>query len=416
MEVTHNALLQSKQEIEGEEGDGLQMEQAFTQEQKLVRALAAKFAAEVCAGEAEAVDRSHRFPMETWKKMASLGLLRLNHDERYGGVGFDPTMEVIVIEELSKAGLTYGAAYALLAHGFPTFVEKFGTQEQKQRYIPSILDGSRIGAFCLTESGAGSDAAGIVTTARRDGTDYLLNGTKQFVTAGSIADTYLVIALTNKAGEEKTYTAFLVDRCTEGVHIGKSEEKMGICGLPTTEVIFSDVRVPAENILGGESGIGQGLRFALATLDAARIGTGAQALGVAQAAYEHALRYATERIQFGKPISANQGIRWYLAEMATKLEIIRLLVYQAAEDSKTAGNVTKKAAMAKWIAASYGREVVNLAMQIYGGYGYMKDNPIECMYRDIRITEIYEGTSEIMKNIIAREVLPKRQGTKQGKK
>lgn len=384
------------------------MGKGFTQEQELVRRLTAKLAAEVCAGEASQVDSSHRFPMETWKKLAARGLLRLNHSQEYGGLGFDPVMEVIVIEELSKAGLTYGAAYALLAHGFPTFVEKFGTPEQKQRFIPPILAGAEIGAFCLTEPGAGSDASGIVTSARKCGDAYILSGTKQFVTAGSIAGVYLVIALTSSSGQKPEYTGFLVERSRSGVRIGKSEKKMGICGLPTTEVIFDDVHVPVRNLLGGEKGIGQGLRFALATLDAARIGTGAQALGVAQAAYESALKYASERVQFGKPISANQGIRWYLAEMASKLELSRLLVYHAAEVSASAPNVTKEAAMAKWVATSYGREVVNLAMQIFGGYGYMRDYPIERMYRDIRITEIYEGTSEIMKNIIAREILPKR--------
>lgn len=215
----------------------------------MVRTLAAKFAAEVCAGEAEAVDRSHRFPMETWKKMASLGLLRLNHDERYGGVGFDPMMEVIVIEELSKAGLTYGASYALLAHGFPTFVEKFGTQEQKQRYIPPILDGSQIGAFCLTESGAGSDAAGIVTTARRDGTDYLLNGTKQFVTAGSIADAYLVIALTNKAGEEKPCLCCKKLRNISGTTVACTRSRI-ICVIARQNKFIGDILIICSELIG----------------------------------------------------------------------------------------------------------------------------------------------------------------------
>lgn len=380
----------------------------LTNEQKMLRKLAAQLANEVCEPEAAQIDASHIFPAETWKKIADLGLLRVNHDEKYGGIGADPIMEMIVIEELSKASLTHGAAYALLGHGFPTFIEKFGTEEQKMKYIPPVLSGEKIGGFCLTEPGAGSDASGICTTARKNGDEYILNGTKQFVTAGNISDYLLVVALADRAAGESGYSGFIVDARTEGVSIGKLESKMGICALPTAEIILNEVHVPAENILGGKKGIGNMLRYALATLNVARIGTGAQALGVATAAYEHALRYSGERIQFGKPINANQGIQWYLAEMATKLEVSRLMVYHAAVLSGTGAKISKEAAMAKLTATTLGREVVNTALQIYGGYGYMKDYPLERMYRDIKITEIYEGSSEIMKMVIAGSIIPRK--------
>lgn len=380
----------------------------FTREQKMLQKMVADFSKKECEPEAAKIDETHQFPIHTWKKMADIGLLRINHSEKYGGVGTDPIMEMIVIEELSKASLTHGASYALLAHGFPSFIEKFGTNEQKEKYIPPVLNGEVIGGFCLTEPEAGSDAAGIKTSCRKTSNGYVLNGTKQFVTAGSISDYFLVVARSDAKAGEKGYTGFIVDATLPGVSIGKIENKMGLCALPTTEVIFEDVFVPFDTILGGESGIGKMLHYALATLDVARIGTGAQALGIAQAAYEHALQYSGERIQFGKPIHANQGIKWYLAEMASKLDASRLLVYRAAWMAGQGKKVSKEAAMCKLMATTYGREVVNTALQIYGGYGYMKDYPLERMYRDIKITEIYEGSSEIMKVVIAGSILPKK--------
>lgn len=302
----------------------------YTEKQKLLRKLAAQFAAEVCEPEAAALDENHEFLFDTWKKMAKVGLLRVNHDKKYGGVGHDPVAEMIVIEELSKASLTHGATYALLGHGFPTFIEKFGTEEQKLEFIPKVLNDGAIGSFCLTEPDAGSDATGIHTTCVRDGDDYIINGSKCFITAGNIADYHLVVAIADKNAGEKGFNGFIVDANTPGVSVGKVENKMGIRGLPTAEVVFEDVRVPASRMLGGAAGTGKMMKFALGTLDAARIGTGAQALGVATAAFEHALAYSGERQQFGKPINANQGIAWYLAEMACKLDMSRLLIYRAA--------------------------------------------------------------------------------------
>ena len=344
------------------------MDFELTRQQQMVKKMAADFAERVCEVEAAEIDRTHNFPMETWHRIAELGLLRVNHSEAYGGVGKDPIMEMIVIEELSKASLTHGAAYALLGHGFPTFIEMFGTEEQKQKYIPEILSADKIGGFCLTEPGAGSDASGVRTTSRKENDIYVINGTKQFVTA-DISDYLLVVAQADALSGERGYTGFIVDTNSEGITIGRAENKMGICALPTTEVIFQDVHVHEDNILGGKMGIGNMLHYALATLDGARIGTGAQALGVATAAFEHALKYSGERIQFGKPINANQGIKWYLADMATKLDAARLMIYRAASLAAQGKKHSKEAAMAKLIATTYGREVVNTALQIYGGYG-----------------------------------------------
>lgn len=383
------------------------MDFKLTREQELLRKTAAQFAATYCEPEAAELDETHEFLYDTWKKMAQVGLLRVNHGEKYGGIGHDPIGEMIVIEELSKASLTHGATYALLGNGFPTFIEMFGTEEQKMEFIPPVLNDGMIGSFCLTEPDAGSDATGIRTTSRRDGDDYIINGTKCFITAGNIADKHLVVTIADIKGGEKGFNGFIIDADTPGVSVGKIENKMGIRGLPTAEVIFEDVRVPASRMLGGSAGQGKMMHFALGTLDAARIGTGAQALGVATAAFEKALAYSTERKQFGKPINANQGLAWEIAEMATKLDISRLLIYRAAWMEQQGMPYSKEASMAKLYATKYGREVVNMALQIHGGYGYMHDYPLERYYRDIKITEIYEGSSEIQKIVIANNLIPR---------
>lgn len=379
----------------------------LTKEQELLRKMAAQFAAQYCEPEAAELDETHEFLHDTWKKMAEVGLLRVNHGEQYGGTGHDAIGEMIVIEELSKASLTHGATYALLANGFPTFIEKFGTEEQKMEFIPQVLNDGVIGSFCLTEPDAGSDATGIHTTSVRDGDDYILNGTKCFITAGNIAKYHLVVAIADTKAGERGFNGFIVDADAPGVSVDKIENKMGLRGLPTTELIFEDVRVPASRMLGGPAGCGKMMKFALGTLDAARIGTGAQALGVATAAFQRALTYSGERKQFGKPINANQGLAWELAEMATKLDMSRLLVYRAAWMEQQGLPFSKEASMAKLYATKFGREVVNSALQIHGGYGYMHDYPLERMYRDIKITEIYEGSSEIQKVVIANHLIPR---------
>lgn len=383
------------------------MDFRLTKEQEFLKETVAQFAARYCEPEAVELDETHRFPMETWQKMVKLGLLRVNHSEKYGGTGADAIGEMIVIEELSKASLTHGAAYALLAHGFPTFIEKFGTEAQRREFIPQVLNDGIIGSFCLTEPDAGSDAAGIHTTSTRDGDTYILNGTKCFITAGNLAKYHLVVATADAANGERGFNGFIVDADTPGISVGKLENKMGLHGLPTAELIFENVRVSADRMLGGPGGCGKMLKFALGTLDNARIGTGAQALGVATAAFEKALAYSGERRQFGKPLNANQGLAWELAEMVSKLDMSRLLVYRAAWMAQEGQPFGKEASMAKLYASKFGREVVNSALQIYGGYGYMHDYPLERMYRDIKITEIYEGSSEIQKIVIANHLIPK---------
>ncbi len=380
----------------------------LNREQLLLKDLASQFSKEICEPEAGDIDRNHEFPIETWKKIAETGLLKVNHGREYGGVGIDAIAEMIVIEELSKASLTHGATYALLGHGFPTFIEKFGTSEQKQHYIPQVLNDGVIGSFCMTEPDAGSDASGVKTTSRKDGNDYIINGSKCFITAGNIAKYHLVVAKADDTAGERGFNGFIIDADTPGISIGKIEDKMGIRGLPTAEVIFEDVKVEKEQMLGGTGGVGKMMHFALGTLDAARIGTGAQALGVATAAYERAVQYSGERIQFGKPIQANQGIAWYIADMACKLDMSRLLVYRAAELENEGKPITKEAAMAKLYATKFGCEVVDTALQIHGGFGYMNDYPLERMYRDIKITEIYEGSSEIQKIVIANQIIPRK--------
>lgn len=393
----------SEKMIESEVAD---MDFRLNEDQLSIQELARQLAQEVCLPEAELLDREHIFPEETWKQIAEAGLIAVNHEERFGGIGKDKIAEVLVIEELSKASLTHGATYALLGHGFSSFIEKYGTEEQKEKYIPRVVGEGYKGAFCMSEPGAGSDAMAVRTTAVRDGDDFVISGSKCFVTAGNIAQSHIIVAKDPELGE-RAFTGFIIDDAfkLEGFSCGRVEDKMGLRGLPTSELYLDNVRVPADCVLGGKEGEGKMMHYALGTLDGARIGTGAQALGVMEAAYELALKYSGERVQFGKPINANQGIKWYLAEMASKIEMARLLVYQAAWLETQGLPHTKEAAMAKLYAPKFAREVVNDALQIYGGLGYMHEVPLERMYRDIKITEIYEGSSEIMKVVIANSIL-----------
>jgi alkylation response protein AidB-like acyl-CoA dehydrogenase len=384
------------------------MDFSFSPAQEMIRNIARQFAQEVCEPIAAEVDRNAEFPMDTWKKMAEYGLLEINHGKEFGGAGHDKIAEMIVVEELSKVCLTSGATFALLGGGVPTFIEKFGTKEQREKYVERMIKEGLIGCFCLTEPDAGSDAANVSTTAEKDGDYYVLNGTKRFITAGGLGDVYLIVAQVDKSKGVKGFTGFIIDDVdnTPGFSIGKIESKMGIRGSQTAEVILENARVHKDQILGGKEG--KMFKQALSTLDSARIGTGAQALGLAQGAFEQALKYSGERVQFGKPINANQGIQWYLAEMATKIETARWMVYHAAWMDNQGQRVTKEAAMAKLYASQIAREVTNTALQIFGGYGFMNDYPLERMYRDAKITEIYEGSSEIMKVVIAASLIGKK--------
>lgn len=377
------------------------MDFRFTPEQQMIKTVVSQFASEVCGPRAEEIDKTGEFPMDSFKAMAECGITGLGFPAEYGGSGEDKLAEVIAVEEIAKVCATQAAMLSI--HGVtPWLINRFGNKDQKAAYLPRLLAGGELGAFALTEPGAGSDASRVQTTAVADGDDYILNGTKCFITGGGIASIYTIIAQTDPAKGLKGLTAFIVEGDTPGFEIGKIEDKMGIKGSQTAELIFTDVRVPKANILGK---MGKGFKYAMMVLDSARIGTAAQGLGIAQGALELSIQYAKERVQFGKPIANLQGIQWYLAEMKTKLESARWMTYRAAELENRGESFTTEAAMAKLHASEVAREVTNLALQIHGGYGYMKDYPLERMYRDAKITEIYEGTSEIMKVVIASNIL-----------
>lgn len=373
----------------------------FSEAQKMIRQTAQEFTERYVAPLAAELDLTGEFPRETFSRMASHGFTGIGIPEEYGGSGGSDIEKVIVVSELAKkCGAT--AATLSIHMIFPAVILKFGTEEQKKKYLPAMADGGKISAFALTEPNAGSDAAAVKTTALKDGDYYILNGTKCFITGGGQADHVVVFALTDPAKGLKGLSALVVDKGMPGFSIGKIEDKMGIRASETVELIFDNCRVPAENLVGKE---GAGFKIAMTALDGARIGVAAQALGIAEGALEETVKYMKERVQFGKPLTALQGLNWYVAEMATKIECARWMTYRAATMKIKGEPYTKEAAMAKYNASETALFVTNLALQIHGGYGYMKDYPLERMMRDAKITQIYEGTSEIHKVVIAREVL-----------
>ncbi len=375
----------------------------LTREQKMLAQMIRDFANNEVAPLAEEVDKTSRFPQETFDKMAKLGLMGLNIPKEYGGAALPDICKVIVVSELARACASTAEAYAV--HLLVNFIiTKFGSKEQKETFLPRACNGE-LGIFALTEPNAGSDAGSLQTTAEQDGDYYVLNGAKCFISnlgekEGAFA---VVIALTDR--EKKNHggmTAFLVDRNTPGFLLGKLEDKMGIRGAAVSELILQDCRVHKSTILGK---VGEGFKVAMGGLDSGRVGIAAQACGVAQAALDAAVDYAKQRYQFGRPIADKQGIQFYLAEMATQVEAAFLLTYKAAdlmEQGKPAG---KNASMAKFYAAETANQVAAKALQIHGGYGYMKDYAIERIYRDARILTIYEGTSEVQKMVIAKNLL-----------
>lgn len=373
----------------------------FSEAQKMIRQTAQEFTERYVAPLAAELDLTGEFPRETFSRMASHGFTGIGIPEEYGGSGGSDIEKVIVVSELAKkCGAT--AATLSIHMIFPAVILKFGTEEQKKKYLPAMTDGGKISAFALTEPNAGSDAAAVKTTALKDGDYYILNGTKCFITGGGQADHLVVFALTDPSKGLKGLSALIVDKGMPGFSIGKIEDKMGIRASETVELIFDNCRVPAENLVGKE---GAGFKIAMTALDGARIGVAAQALGIAEGALEETVKYMKERVQFGKPLTALQGLNWYVAEMATKIECARWMTYRAASLKIKGEPYTKEAAMAKYNASETALFVTNLALQIHGGYGYMKDYPLERMMRDAKITQIYEGTSEIHKVVIAREVL-----------
>ncbi|HEY9855408.1 MAG TPA: acyl-CoA dehydrogenase family protein [Stenomitos sp.] len=377
------------------------MDFTLNEEQQAIRDMVADFAQRELAPHAAELEERGEFSWDNFRRMGELGLTGLLTPEEYGGSGSTRLIAALVAEAIAK--VCAGSGAALSVHLMvQTLINRFGTPEQKERYLPSLARGERLGAFSLTEAGAGSDAASLITTARREGDAYVLNGTKLFVTSGGEADVYAVMARTGGPGP-KGISTFLVEKGNPGLLFGKKEQKMGFGASPTRELIFEDCRVPEENLLGLQEGIG--FTVAMTALDGGRISVGAAAVGIAQAALDHALRYARERAQFGKAIAEFQGIQFMLADMAADIEASRLLVYQAADLMDKGIPSTAKAAIAKRFATDACMKVTTDAVQIFGGYGYLKDFPVERLMRQAKLLQIVEGTNQIQRVIIARELL-----------
>jgi len=374
----------------------------LTEEQELLKKTVREFAEGEIAPKAAEMDEKEEYDLSLWSKMAEMGLTGIPYPEEYDGAGMDSLGYAIAVEELSRvcasSGVLVSAHTSLCA--WPIYA--FGSGDQKEKFLAPLCSGEKMGAMGLTEPAAGSDASGIKTTAVKEDGQYVLNGTKIFITNAYLADTYVVFASTDRTKGNKGIAAFIVEKGTPGFTFGKKEHKLGIRASATYELVFENCRIPAENLLGEE---GQGFKIVMMTLDGGRIGIAAQALGIAQGAYEQALNYSKIREQFGKPISANQGIQWMLADMATQIEAARLLVYQAAYLKDEKQPYSKQSAMAKLFASETAMAVTTKAVQIFGGYGYTREYPVERMMRDAKITEIYEGTSEIQRVVIAANIL-----------
>ena len=372
---------------------------------KAVRKAVRRFAEAELGPIAHDIDRDARFPFEIVEKMRPLHFFGLQAAKAYGGAEMDSISYVITIEEISRVSAAIGLC--LTVHNsvgiYP--IERFGTEEQKRRFLPAMTSGERIGAFCLTEANAGSDAGGVETIAVRDGKDYVINGTKIFVTNGGICGTSVIFAITDPQNPQRSAGVFIVERDTPGFIIGEIEDLCGMRANPVSSLFLEECRIPETNLLGRP---GDGLKIGLVTLDTGRLGIAAQALGLAQAAFEDSVRYSKERQQFRKPISSFQTIQNYLADMATQIDAARLLLYRACALKDAGRPFSAEAAMAKLYCSEVATRVTNLAVQIHGGYGYSKEYDVERYFRDAKVTEIYEGTSEVQRMVIARAVLAQR--------
>ncbi|KZN99912.1 acyl-CoA dehydrogenase [Pseudobacillus badius] len=377
------------------------MELRFSEEQQMMRKMVRDFAESEIAPFVERMEKGE-FPRELIAKMAELGLMGITVPEQYGGSEMDFPSYIIAINELSKVSATIGVILSVHTSVGTNPILYFGTEEQKRKYVPKLASGEYLGAFCLTEPGAGSDAANLKTKAVKQGDYYTINGSKVFITNGGEADTYIVFASTNPAAGSKGVSAFIVEKDTPGLMIGKDEHKMGLYGSRTVQLTFEDMKVPQDQLLGKE---GEGFKIAMANLDVGRIGIAAQALGIAEAALEAAAQYAKERKQFGKPIAAQQGLAFKLADMATSVEAAKLLVYRAADLRAKGLPCGKEASMAKLYASKAAVEVAIEAVQVHGGYGYTKEYAVERFFRDAKVTEIYEGTSEIQRMVISKQLI-----------
>ncbi|MBT2570883.1 acyl-CoA dehydrogenase [Planococcus sp. ISL-110] len=377
------------------------MDLHFTDEQLMMRNMVRDFAKEEIIPFIENMENGE-FPTAIIKKMGKLGLMGITAPEKYGGSEMDFVSYITAIHELSKVSGVVGVILSVHTSVGTNPILNFGSQQQIEKYVPKLASGEYLGAFCLTEPAAGSDAASLKTKAVLDGDDYVLNGSKVFITNGGEADTYIVFASTKPSAGSRGISAFIVEKGTPGLIIGKNEKKMGLYGSKTVQLTFENMRVPAENLLGTEN---KGFSIAMANLNVGRIGIAAQALGIAEAAYEYAVAYAKEREQFGKPIAQQQGIGFKLADMATQVEAAKLLVYNAADLYSRGKDCNKQASMAKLFASKAAMDVTIEAIQVFGGYGYTKDYPVERLFRDAKVTEIYEGTSEIQRIVISKQLI-----------
>jgi butyryl-CoA dehydrogenase len=378
------------------------MDFALTKEQEMVRKMVRDFAEAELRPIAAEIDKTCEYPKETVKKMGKLGLMGMTVSKDYGGGGLDSVSYAIGVEEISRVCASHGVVMSVnnsLAC-FP--IETFGTEEQKKKYLTPLASGKNLGAFGLTKPSAGTDAASQQTVAKKTDEGYIINGSKIFITNGAVADTIVIFAMTDKSKGTRGISAFIVDSKTPGFSIGTVEDKMGIRGSVQAELVFEDMLLPPENLLGDE---GRGFKIAMLTLDGGRIGIASQALGIAQAALDESLKYAKEREQFKKPIGKFQAIQWMIADMATEIQAARFLVYKAAFTKDTSKRYSAEAAMAKLYASDTAVKATRNAIQIHGGYGFIKDYPLERLYRDAKITEIYEGTSEVQRMVIAGDKL-----------
>jgi len=374
----------------------------FTESMKMVQAMARNFAEKEIKPDVMKYDESQEFPYHIMKKLGDLGFLGVVVPEEYGGAGFGYLEYITIIEEISKVDPSIGLSIAAHNSLCTNHIFTFGNEEQKRTYIPDLASGRKIGAWALTEPTSGSDAGGMLTTATRQGDYYLLNGSKNFITHGSVGNVTVVMAITNKSKGKKGISAFIVDNKTPGFIVSKKENKLGMRCCDTSALAFDNCRIPATNLLGEEE---TGLSQALAVLDGGRISIASLSLGIAQGAFEASLKYAKERKQFGKPIGEFQAIQWKLADMATQIEAARLLTYRAGYLKNQGKDVTLESSMAKFFASEVAVMAANEGVQIHGGYGFTKDFPVEKFYRDVKLVTIGEGTSEIQKMVIARELL-----------
>ena len=383
------------------------MDFALDKKHEMARTLFKEFAENEVKPLAQEVDETEKFPRETVTKMQKLGFMGIPVPKEYGGQGCDPLTYVMCVEELSKVCGTTGVIVSAHTSLCADPIMTYGTEEQKQKYLVPLANGTKLGAFGLTEPGAGTDAQGCQTKAVLDGDEWVLNGSKCFITNGKEADIYIIIAVTSvtedkKGRKKKNFSAFIVEKDTPGFTFGTKEKKMGIRGSATYELIFQDCRIPKENLLGPE---GRGFPIAMHTLDGGRIGIAAQALGIAEGALETTINYVKERKQFGRAIAAQQNTQFVLADMATKVEAAKMLVYKAAMAKATQKTYSFEAAQAKLFAAEVAMEVTTKAVQLHGGYGYIREYDVERMMRDAKITEIYEGTSEVQRMVISGALL-----------